>query len=112
MKKIISIILLLSSLSIYSQSRYELSDEGNGKFFLSDSISKMAVKGLITDKPIVVVDGKPYRFQDLENQKLSLTKVEIAKIIAIDKQKGVNIFGNFGEAGVVIVTTNRPKKSN
>lgn len=112
MKKIISAAFLLLSLSIYSQNRYELTDEGNDKLFLSDSISKMAVKGLITDKPIVVIDGKPYRFQDLENQKLELSKVEIAKIIAIDKQKGINIFGNYGEAGVVIVTTNRQKKNN
>ena len=112
MKKIISTFFLLLTFSIYSQNRYELVDEGNDKLFLSDSISKMATKSLITDKPIVVVDGIPFRYQDLENQKLQLSKAEIAKIIAIDKQKGISIFGNFGEAGVVIITTNRPKKGN
>lgn len=112
MKKIISTFFLLLTFSIYSQNRYELVDEGNDKLFLSDSISKMATKSLITDKPIVVVDGIPFRYQDLENQKLQLSKAEIEKIIAIDKQKGISIFGNFGEAGVVIITTNRPKKGN
>ena len=112
MKKIISTIFLLLSFSIYSQNRYELVDAGNDKLFLSDSISKMVMKSLITDKPIVVIDGKPFRYQDLESQKLLLSKAEIAKIVAIDKQKGINIFGNFGEAGVLIITTNRPKKSN
>jgi hypothetical protein len=112
MKKIILTIFLLFSFSIYSQSRYELVDEGNDKLFLSDSISKMAIKSLITDKPIVVINGKPFRYQDLESQKLQLFKAEIAKIIVIDKQKGINIFGNYGEAGVLIITTNRPKKSN
>lgn len=111
MKNIILTTLLLLSFSIYSQNRYELTDEGNDKVYLSDSIAKMAVEGLITDKPIVVIDGIPHRFQDLESRKLSLSKTEIAKIIAIDKQKGISIFGNYGEAGVVIVTTNRPKKS-
>jgi hypothetical protein len=72
----------------------------------------MAIKSLITDKPIVVIDGKPFRYQDLESQKLLLSKAEIAKIVAIDKQKGINIYGNFGDAGVLIITTNRPKKSN
>ena len=110
MKKIISTLSFLLSFSIYSQNRYELIDEGKDKLFLSDSISKMAEKGMITDKPIVVVDGKPYRYQDLENEKLSLLKIEIDKIVAIDKQKGINIFGNYGEAGVLIITTNRPKK--
>ncbi|POY41113.1 hypothetical protein C3L50_00875 [Flavobacterium alvei] len=112
MKKTISTIILLLSFSIYSQNRYELVDEGKDKLFLSDSISKMAVKNLITDKPIVVIDGKPFRYQDLENQKLLLNKAEIEKIVAIDKQKGIAIFGSFGEAGVIIITTNSPQKDN
>lgn len=110
MKKIITTILLLSSLSFYSQNRYELIDEGNDKLFLSDSISKMAKTQIITDTPIVVIDGKPYRFQDLENQKLSLSKIEIEKIVAIDKQKGIALFGHYGEAGVLIITTRKNKK--
>jgi tmRNA-binding protein len=56
----------------------------------------MAIKSLITNKPIVVIDGIPFRFQDLESQKLLLSKAEIEKIVAIDKQKGINIFGPFG----------------
>eukprot|EP00388_Colpodella_angusta_P012802 GDKJ01032349.1.p1 GENE.GDKJ01032349.1~~GDKJ01032349.1.p1 ORF type:complete len:113 (-),score=7.77 GDKJ01032349.1:36-374(-) len=111
MKKIILTTFLLFSVSIYCQNRYELLDEGKDKLFLSDSISKMALKSLITERPIVVIDGKPYRFQDLENENLSLSKKEITKIIAIDRQKGINIFGIYGEAGVVIVTTNRPKET-
>jgi hypothetical protein len=72
----------------------------------------MVIKSLITDKPIVLIDGKPFRFQDLESQKSLLSKAEIEKIVAIDKQKGINIFGKFGEAGVLIITTNRSKKIN
>jgi hypothetical protein len=112
MKKIISTVFLLLTFSIYSQNRYEFVDEGNDKLFLSDSISKMVIKSLITDKPIVLIDGKPFRFQDLESQKSLLSKAEIEKIVAIDKQKGINIFGKFGEAGVLIITTNRSKKIN
>ena len=110
MIKIITSVLLLMSVSIYSQNRYELLDEGKDKEYLSDTISKMYTKGLITDKPIVVIDGKPFRYQDLETEKLKLSKIEIDKIIPIDKEKGINIFGNFGEAGVLIITTNRPKE--
>lgn len=106
---IISIISLLS-FSVYSQNRYELQDEGKEKLYLSDTISKMAEKKIITSEPIVVIDGVPYRFQDLEKNKLPLSKNEILTIIPIDKQKGINIFGNFGEAGVLIVTTSKKKK--
>ncbi|QTV05084.1 hypothetical protein [Faecalibacter bovis] len=110
MKKILTLTILFLSVSIYSQNRYELNDEGNDKIFLSDSISKMANENLISDKPIVVIDGIPYRYQDLETKKLELYKDEIISIIPIDKQKGINIYGKFGESGVVIITTNRIKE--
>ncbi|MDQ6469061.1 hypothetical protein RB619_00310 [Flavobacterium sp. LHD-80] len=107
MTKLITATLLLATVSVFSQSRYELSDEGKDKFYLSDSIAKLAKTGKITAQPIVVVDGIPHRFQDLEKEKLALSKIEIAKIIPIDKQKGISIYGNYGEAGVLIITTNR-----
>lgn len=107
MIKLITTALLLATISAFSQSRYELSDKGKEKFYLSDSISNLAKAGKITDKPIVVVDGIPHRFQDLEKEKLVLSKMEISKIIAMDKQKGISIYGTYGEAGVLIVTTNR-----
>lgn len=110
MKKIALIIVSLLSFSMYSQNRYELLDEGIEKLFLSDSIVKMAQKQIITNEPIVVIDGIPYRFQDLEKEKLPLSKSDIEKIIVIDKQKGISIFGSYGEAGVLIVTTNKIKK--
>jgi hypothetical protein len=70
MKKIITTVFRLLTISIYSHNRYKTVDEGNDKFFLSDSILKMAIKSLITHKPIVVIDGKPFRFQDLGSQRL------------------------------------------
>lgn len=74
MKKAILLFITLLSFSINAQNRYELLDKGNGELFLSDFISKMAESGSITNQPIVVLDGKPYRYQDLENQKLPLSK--------------------------------------
>jgi hypothetical protein len=109
MKKIILGIITLLSISIYSQNRYELLENGKEKLFLTDSISKMAQNGLITNKPIIVINGKPFRYQDLEKQKLPLSKMAIEKIVAIDKQKGINIYGTFGEAGVIIITTAKSK---
>ncbi|MRX67531.1 hypothetical protein SAMN06265349_1011222 [Flavobacterium resistens] len=107
MIKFITTALLFATISAFSQSRYELSDKGKDKFYLSDSISNLAKTGKITVQPIVVVDGIPHRFQDLEKEKLVLSKMEISKIIAMDKQKGISIYGTYGEAGVLIVTTNR-----
>ncbi|WJS96858.1 hypothetical protein NYQ10_10475 [Flavobacterium johnsoniae] len=105
--KFFTLLFLFLSITVFSQNRYELSDEGKDKLYLSDSIETLAKAGKITEKPIVVVDGIPHRYQDLENEKLVLSKMEIKKITALEKQKGINIYGNYGEAGVLIVTTNR-----
>ena len=109
MKKLLVGIISILSLSVYSQSRYDLLENGKEKSFLSDSISKMAAGGTITNQPIIVINGKPYRYQDLEQQKLPLSKIEIEKIVALDKEKGISIYGSFGEAGVLIITTSKTK---
>ncbi len=109
MKQVILTIIILLSFSIYSQNRYELLDKGKEKLFLSDSISKMAESGSITNQPIVVLDGKPYRYQDLENQKLPLSKYAIEKIQLLKKTVGISIYGSYGEAGVLVITTAKSK---
>lgn len=99
------IVFLFFSYLANAQSRYDLLDHGSNKFFLADSIAKLAQRGQITKQPIVVINGIPFRYQDLEKQKLHLSKPAIAKINAIDKQKAIAIYSNYGEAGVLIITT-------
>ncbi|MEZ0180633.1 hypothetical protein B0A75_06025 [Flavobacterium oncorhynchi] len=103
-------IISLLSFSMYSQNRYELQDEGAEKLYLSDTIISLAKNKTITNQPIVVIDGKPYRFQDLEKEKIQLHKDEIKKIVPLERQIGINIYGNFAEAGVLIITTNKQTK--
>lgn len=112
MKTVLIAIISLLSFSMQSQNRYELQDQGKDKDYLSDFITQMAERKVIQTEPIIVLDGKPYRFQDLEKEKLPLYKNQIEKITLLDKQKGIAIYGNFAEAGVIIVTTNRKKSSN
>lgn len=109
MKKSILLIITLLSFSTYSQNRYELLDKGEGKLFLSDFISKMAASGNITTEPIIVLDGKPYRFQDLENQKLPLSKMAIEKIEILKKPVGIAIYGHYADGGVLVITTTKFK---
>lgn len=110
MKTFIIAFISLLSFSMQSQNRYELQDQGKDKLYLYDFITQMADRKVIQTEPIIVLDGKPYRFQDLEKEKLPLYKNQIEKITLLDKQKGIAIYGNFAEAGVVIVTTNRKKQ--
>jgi hypothetical protein len=110
MKTLIIAIISLLSFSVYSQNRYELQDEGADKLYLVTTISELAERKVITNEPIVVIDGVPFRFQDLEKEKLPLQRNEIQKIVPLERETGIKIYGNFAEAGVLIITTNRKKK--
>lgn len=110
MKTVLIAIISLLSFSMQSQNRYELQDQGKEKLYLSDYITKMSERKIINSEPIIVIDGTSFRFQDLEKQKLPLYKNEIQEITPLDRQKGISIYGNSAENGVLIVTTNRKKK--
>ncbi|WP_433765847.1 hypothetical protein [Flavobacterium ginsenosidimutans] len=107
MMKFFTVLFLFISVTVFSQNRYELSDEGKDKLYLSDSIANLAKADKITDHPMVVVDGITHRYEDLEKERLALSKIEIAKILPLQKQTGINIYGKSGEPGVLIITTNR-----
>ncbi len=112
MKTVLIAIISLLSFSMQSQNRYELQDQGKEKLYLSDYITTMSERKIIKSEPIIVIDGTPFRFQDLEKQKLPLYKNEIQEITPLDHQKGISIYGTFAENGVLIITTNRKKSSN
>ncbi|RKR10382.1 hypothetical protein C8C83_2057 [Flavobacterium sp. 90] len=112
MKTVLIAIISLLSFSMQSQNRYELQDRGEDKLYLSNYITTMSERKIIKSEPIIVIDGIAFHFQNLEKQKLPLYKNEIQEITPLDREKGINIYGNFAENGVLIVTTNRKKSSN
>jgi hypothetical protein len=105
MKKIIIAVVSLLSFSMYSQSRYELQDTGKERLYLSDTIIQMAANKVITNEPMLIVDGITYTYQDLEKKKLALSKNQILKIVPVDKQKAISDYGDTEGVGVLILTT-------
>jgi hypothetical protein len=105
MKKIIIAVVSLLSFSMYSQSRYELQDSGKERLYLSDTIIQMAANKVITNEPMLIVDGVTYTYQDLEKKKLALSKNQILKIVPADKQKAITLYGDTEGVGVLILTT-------
>ncbi len=103
-----SIILLLFSLALLSCStnRYLLSDNNDDKEFLSKKINEFKKTEGITGKPLIVIDGKPYRYNhELKNKRLELSKSDIEKIDVLKKDVGIRIYGEFAEGGVLLITT-------
>jgi hypothetical protein len=79
---------------------------GDDKTFLMDQIKASKKKGLISSKPIIVLDGIPFRYsKELKDNSLSILKSEIEKIDVLKKDVGIGIYGDEANAGVVIITT-------
>ena len=104
----IPINLLIASILFCgcSSSRYLLTDKGKGKTFLIDSIKELAKKGEISKKPLVVVDGIPYRFdKELKDKRLQLSKEDIKQVDRLKENVGMKIYGDYAKGGVLLITT-------
>lgn len=118
MKNIIRFFILLSLFSGCSTSRYLLTDKGKDKRFLVTTIKESIKTGEVKKKPIIVIDGKPYRYDfELKNDRLQISKRDIENIEILKNNVGIRIYGEFAKDGVLIVTTkiynnNDPKSLN
>jgi hypothetical protein len=115
MKKITVISLMMFLLTGCSYNRYLLTDKGRDKKFLIQTIKNSSNTGEIQKKPIIVLDGKPYRYNyELKSQKLQISKNDIQKIEVLKKKVGIEIYGDYARDGVIVLTTktNSIKDSN
>ena len=94
-----------------SSNRYLLTDKGNDKRFLIETINEYSKKGKISKKPIIVVDGVPNRFDhELKEKRIDLSKNDIKKIESLKKDVGIRIYGDYAKGGVLILTTKSYEK--
>ncbi|MEZ4855227.1 MAG: hypothetical protein R2812_01975 [Gelidibacter sp.] len=75
--------------------------------FLIRKINEAKTNGELTsNKPIIVVDGKPKRYHfELKENKLDFYKSDIKKIDILKNDVGIRIYGEFAKKGVVVITT-------
>lgn len=106
MKKITLLLILAFLINSCSSNRYLLTDKGNEKNYLSKTIKEKSKSGEISTKPLIVVDGVPYRHNmELKNKKLDLSKDEISTINVLKHDAGIAIYGHYADGGVLIITT-------
>jgi hypothetical protein len=105
--KTISILLIsIFLLNSCSFNRYLLTDKGKDSKFLINTIKKSSGSGEIDRKPIIVVDGTPYRYDyELKTKRLQISKSEIKDLEILKKDVGVKIYGDNAKNGVIILTT-------
>jgi hypothetical protein len=108
--KIAPLLLLLMACS--PSDRYRLQDKGYDNTFLSEFIFLLSEERKISDTPLVVLDGKLYRYDiELKESPLPVFKNDIVSIAFADAGKAEKLYGKDGSKGAVIIITRKNKPS-
>ena len=103
------ILTTISALLIgCSSNRYMLSDKGKDKKYLIEYIDRLNKEGKITDKPLVVIDGLAFSYENLKVNKIRISKSDISRMDYLGKNSegAKNIYGDQGNKGVILILTN------
>ena len=112
MKKHYTFIILTLLLSACSMNRYYLDDTKQDRTFLFEKIQELSRKGLISERPILVIDGIEYiKLKKINLKSMKLSKSDIKNIELLKEEKALKIFGNAGERGVLLITTEADSES-
>lgn len=109
---IVCLLLFIASCSTNTNiNRYLLTDKGDDRYFLQKCIDDSAKTGIISKTPMLVIDGHPYRNDvELKKHKLNLSRNNITLIYILRIQYAVNIYGELGRKGVVLISTTASKQ--
>lgn len=95
-----------------SKNRYLLSDKGKECYFLQQRIDESAKAGMISKTPMLVIDGYPFRYEvELKKQRLKLSRNDILQIDILKRQTSINIYGEQGKKGVVLIRSSALKQA-
>jgi hypothetical protein len=106
MKQILILFTLLVIIGCSKDTIFVLKDTDNQKYYLSDSIHKIAQNSQISLSPIIIIDGIPIKY-DIEKDTvfLPLQKKDLYQISFLNKRSATVIYGSQGDRGAIIITT-------
>ncbi|MFH6944974.1 hypothetical protein [Flavobacterium sp. FlaQc-50] len=106
MKQILILFTLLVIIGCSKDTIFVLKDTDNQKYYLSDSIRKIAQNNQISLSPIIIIDGIPIKY-DIEKDTvfLPLQKKDLYQILFLNKRSATVIYGSQGGRGAIIITT-------
>ena len=112
MKKIGIYLLMLLLWSACVSNRYKIEGEGGEQWFLKEYIGLMMEQGKLGNKPLVVVDGIPYRCDyELKSAALKLHKKDIVSLRATKDKKLIANFDSLATDGILFIITTAAKDS-
>ena len=85
---------------------FVLSDSGNDKYYLSDSIKNAFELGYIKKSPLIAIDGVSFEYQkNLDTIELPLVKNQISVIEFLNHESSPSLYGENANNGAVIINT-------
>ena len=105
MRLFIGILIVAFTLLSCTSNRYVLSDSNNDKDFLKEEIKKLKKTEGISNTPLLVIDGVPYRYDiELKEKPLNFSKSDIEKISVLKREPATKIYGDSAKDGVILIT--------
>lgn len=106
MKSILILFIFIIASGCSKDKIFVLKDTDNQKYYLSDSIHKIAQNNQISLSPIIIIDGIPIKY-DIEKDTvfLPLQKKDLYQISFLNKRSATVIYGSQGGRGAIIITT-------
>ena len=86
--------------------RFLLQGEPEDVEFLSNYIKNLSKEKKVLKRPLIVIDGKPFRYNyELAKNSLPIKRTDIYDIIILSLDKSVEIYGEFGNQGALLIET-------
>ncbi|WP_321306763.1 hypothetical protein [Marinifilum fragile] len=78
------------------------------KSIIDEKVSQYQNQSRVKENPLIVLDGKPYRYNNLKKEKtLKVYADTIVSIGSLPWKTGKALYGNRAEDGVIIILTKR-----
>lgn len=101
-------------LAACSHAPYQLADNGKDKNYLIRYIANLEKKGEMTDRPLLIIDGFVHTYEELKEGPIPLRREDISQVdhLGIGSEAAINIYGEMGREGVLLVRTRRSENAS
>ena len=113
MRYITGLLVVAFTLSSCTSNRYVLSDSSNDKDFLKEQIKDYQKTEGISNRPLLVIDGIPHRYDyELKEKPLNFSKSDIKQISILKREPATKIYGDSAKDGVLLITLKETEDDN
>jgi|WetSurMetagenome_2_1015567.scaffolds.fasta_scaffold39091_4 hypothetical protein len=108
MRKVL-LFLIVGILVGCTSKRYLLTDNNRDKKYLIEYIKDLKKQGKISNRPLIIIDGLAFGYENLKVNKIPLSKADIFKIdyLLKDSEVATNVYGERGKNGVLLISTKK-----